>query len=82
MKDEMFADFKRQYDAWVLYMEDRLAGNQAANLQFQIERLKELIGDGTEAERQVFDTIEDNNGLTLMDSIGAPIVGRRIFKLQ
>lgn len=82
MKDEMFTDFKRRYDAWVLYMEDRLAGNQAANLQFQIERLKELIGDGTEAERQVFDTIEDGNGLTLMDSVGAPIVGRRIFKLQ
>lgn len=82
MKDSLFSDFKRRYDEWVLYMEDRLAGNQAANLQFQIERLKELVGDGSEEERQVFDTIEDNNGITLMDSVGAPIVGRRIFKLQ
>ncbi len=31
-KRDLFASFKQKYDEWVLYMEDKLSGNQAAKL--------------------------------------------------
>ena len=81
-KRDLFASFKQKYDEWVLYMEDKLSGNQAAKLQMQIDRMRELLGEGSDDERLIYDTIEDNNGLTLFDSMGSPVIGRRVYKLQ
>ncbi len=65
------------------YMEDKLSGaTRRQSFRMQIDRMRELLGEGSDDERLIYDTIEDNNGLTLFDSKALRLSGRRVCKLQ
>ncbi len=60
---------------------DKLSGNQAAKLRCRLTECRSF-GEGSDDERLIYDTIEDNNGLTLFDLMGLPVIGPTSLQLQ